>query len=81
MKELAFEKDQSIVGDMPARKSKLLALLATAEGHEDVQLDRDSFHRLVTWMDTYAHRQGSFSEDQEEQLRELRRKLTALLAE
>ncbi len=80
LKNLAFEKDRSMVGDCPARKSKLLALLTEGDGHEGVRLDADSLDRLVTWMDTYAHRQGFFSQEQEEQLRELRRQWADLVA-
>jgi hypothetical protein len=80
LKTLAFEKDRSIVGDCPARKSKLLALLTEGDGHEGVELDGESYDRLVTWMDTYAHRQGHFSDEQEECLRELRRSWADMIA-
>ena len=60
---------------------KLLAVLTSEDGHQGVRLGPDSMNRLVTWMDTYAQRLGSFSERQEEQLRELRRKMAHLLAE
>ncbi len=80
LKNLAFEKDRSIVGECPARKSKLMALLTEGEGHEGVQLDPDSFDRMVTWMDTYANIQGHFSDDQEQQLRELRQDWAGMLA-
>jgi len=75
LRTLAFERDRSIVGDCAARKSKLLALLTEGDGHEGVRLDADSHSRLVVWMDTYAQQQGSFSNEQEEQLRQLRRQL------
>jgi hypothetical protein len=78
LKNLAFEKPRSEIGDCPARKSKLLALLTEGGGHEGVQLDPLS---LVTWMDTYAQRQGSFSDEQEQKLRDFRREMAALLAE
>ncbi|MHC4646859.1 MAG: HzsA-related protein, partial [Planctomycetota bacterium] len=81
LQDLAFEKDNSIIGQCPARKSKLLTMLTDGEGHEGVRLDADSFNRLVIWMDLYAQRQGSFSEDQEEALRKLRRQVASLLAE
>ena len=81
LRKLAFEKDQSMVGDCPARKSKLLDLLTQPKGHEGIRLGAADIERLITWMDTYAHRQGSFSENQEEQLRELKRKLAPMLAE
>ncbi len=81
LKNLAFERDRSTVGDMPARHSKLLALINSGEGHEGVQLDQQSLMRLIVWMDTYANIQGSFSAKQEEELRELRQHLAPILTE
>ncbi len=81
LQKLAFEKDRSVVGDCPARKSKLLALLTQGEGHHDVKLSDDDFDRLVTWMDTYAHRIGHFSDEQEQQLRQFRKQFATMLAE
>jgi len=81
LEKLAFEKDVSKVGQCPAANSKLLAVLRSPGGHEGVQLAPDSFNRLVTWMDTYAQRLGSFSDAQEEQLRALRQEMAPLLAE
>jgi hypothetical protein len=78
---LAFEKDRSVVGDCPARRSKLLALLTQGQGHYDVRLDPGSHRRLVTWMDTYAQRLGHFSDQQEEELRRLRQEMAAILLE
>jgi len=77
--KLAFEKPRSIAGDCPARKSKVLAILKDGTAHKDVRLDDDSFDRFVTWMDTYAHRLGHFSDGQEEQLRVLRQELAFML--
>ncbi len=81
LRKLAFEKDVSLVGDCPSRKSKLLELLTHGDGHQGVQLTEDDLDRLITWVDTYAHRVGSFSEEQEEQLRQFRRSLASLLDE
>jgi hypothetical protein len=81
LEKLAFEKDRSIIGECPAAQSKLLKALENGKGHEDLQLNDDDFTRLVTWMDVYAQRLGSFSEQQEEQLQELRQRMTPLLAE
>ncbi|MBN1418428.1 MAG: discoidin domain-containing protein [Planctomycetes bacterium] len=81
LERLAFERDRSYVGDCAARKSKLLALLTDGDGHADVRLDADAFERLVTWMDTYAQRLGSFSDAQEEELQRLRAAWAPLLAE
>jgi cytochrome c553 len=79
LKKLAFERSQSDVGDCPARQSKLLALLREGNGHEGVKLTADEWDRLITWMDTYAQRQGSFSEQQEDDLRRLRDEWADLL--
>jgi len=81
LEKLAFERDKSVVGECPARRSKLLAILTQKEGHEGVRIDPDSFNRLVTWMDVYAQRQGSFSERQEQNLRDFRREMAAMLGE
>jgi hypothetical protein len=70
--DLAFEKDRSYVGQTPARQSKLLALLQQPGGHEGVELERQELNRIVTWMDVYAQTLGSFSLEQEDELRELR---------
>jgi len=80
LKQLAFEKPASLVGESPSMKSKLMALLTQEKGHAGVQLDADSYQRLVTWMDTYAQRQGSFSDAQEAQLREFRQALSEMIA-
>ncbi|MFH1268810.1 MAG: discoidin domain-containing protein [Planctomycetota bacterium] len=69
---------RSIAGACAARRSPLLALLA--EGHYDVELEPGDRQRLITWMDTYAQRLGSFSEGQEERLRRLRREMASVLA-
>ena len=79
LKKLAFEKDRSIVGECPAQKSKLLALLTDPKGHEDVKLDAESLARLVIWMDLYAQRQGHFSAEQEQRLLALRQQWAGLL--
>ncbi len=70
--DLAFEQDKSEVGDCVARQSKLLALLTAEDGHEGVVLEQDDLGRLILWMDTYAHIQGAFSEEQEQELVALR---------
>jgi len=73
-----YAQGKSSVAECTAMKSQLLALLQDGKGHYDVKLDPDSFARLVAWMDTYAQRRGSFSEDQEERLRKLRLKVAHL---
>lgn len=73
LRTLAFEKDRSDIGDCVARQSKLLAFLTTEGGHEGIILDPASLNRLKVWMDTYAHRQGAFSTEQEAQLVAMRK--------
>ncbi len=68
----AFERDASLVGDCVAQNSKLLELLTRGDGHQGVKLDAESFDRLVTWMDLYAPTRGSFSDQQEELLRQMK---------
>ncbi|MBI4581764.1 MAG: discoidin domain-containing protein [Planctomycetes bacterium] len=68
----AFERDASLVGDCVAQNSKLLEFLTRGDGHQGVRLDPESFERLVTWMDLYAPIRGSFSEEQEERLLQMK---------
>ena len=81
LKNLAFEKDVSIAGQCVAINSKLLSLLTDGAGHKGVELDADGLNRLVTWMDVYVHRLGSFSDEQEQRLRQFRLQMASLLAE
>ena len=55
-----YRRGFSSEGEGIARKSALLALLDAPSGHYDVSLDAESRERLLTWMDTYAQRLGSF---------------------
>jgi len=75
LEKLAYEKDKSFVGQCPAAQSKLMKMLTKDKPHHDVKLDPDSFNRLTTWMDVYAQKQGSFSQNQEQALTDLRRKV------
>ena len=54
-------------------------MLTDEKSHEGVRLDADSFNRLVTWIDTYAQRQGAFSERQEQELARFRMQMAAML--
>lgn len=76
----AYAQGASPAGRGPARTSAILASLRDAPAHREVRLDPDSHQRLVTWMDTYAQRLGSFDEAQERQLVELRGTMTRLIA-
>jgi hypothetical protein len=49
------------------------------QGHYEVQLTPDDLLRLITWIDTLGQQAGHFSPDQEQDLRQLRQKLTTLL--
>lgn len=77
----AYARGKSVPATGPAHTSTLLKLLEQENGHYEVKLDRDSFDRLVLWMDTYAQTQGSFSAQQEEELRKFRRRMADLLEE
>jgi len=81
LRALAFEKDASLVGDCVARKSELLGLLIRGDGHHGVVLDPDGLERLATWLDTYAHRRGSFCSEQEEEIARLREEWREILQE
>ncbi len=80
IRNLAFEKDQSVVGECVARQSKLLKLLAAEKDHYGARLAAQDLERLVTWLDTYAYRSGSFSAEQERQLEQFRQDFAHLLA-
>ncbi len=64
---------KSFTNQCAARESRLLAFLS--KGHHDVVLDSDDLNRLVTWMDVYAQERGSFSEDQERRLLDLKNRM------
>lgn len=81
LKKQAFERNRSVAGEGTAASSKLWQLLTAAGGHEGVRLDKESLDRFATWMDTYAHRVGHFSDDQERKLQELRANLASLFRE
>ena len=68
--KLAFERERSVVGQMPARQSKLLRRIL--ENNSPCRSDPDAVERLQTWMDTYAHRIGHYSDQQEAELMQLR---------
>jgi cytochrome c553 len=75
--KLAFERDRSFVGECVAANSKLWQLLAA--GHGGVKLTADDRARLATWLDTYAHRLGHYSDAQEQTLAALRTRWAHLL--
>ncbi|NLX96889.1 MAG: discoidin domain-containing protein [Rhodopirellula sp.] len=74
-----YRQGRSLVGASAARANPLWKFLEA--GHYDVTLSRDDHARLITWMDTYGQRQGHFSDRQADELRDLRRRMTAMLTE
>ena len=76
-----YSRGYSIPGEGLARQSALLALLDAPKPHYDITLTAEDRERLATWMDTYAQRLGHFSDEQEQELVELRRACAGLLIE
>jgi mono/diheme cytochrome c family protein len=76
-----YRRGHSIPGEGLAQQSSLLAYLRTNPAHANVKLDEDSMSRLVTWMDVYAQRLGSFSLAQENDLQKFRTQVGSLLEE
>ncbi len=74
-----YREGRSHAGEGAARTSPLWALLRA--GHQGVRLEEDDRSRLLTWMDTYAQRLGSYGPDQERELEQLRKALRDLLEE
>lgn len=75
-----YAEGRSAAGAGAARTSALLALLRADDGHHGVRLSADDQSRLATWTDTYAQRQGSYSDEQERLLEVLRARSVGLLA-
>ena len=76
-----YSQGKSIEGGCAARTSQLVKLLADPEGHYGVTLSKTNLERFIVWIDSYAQRLGSFSDDQERRLRELRDRCAPLLHE
>jgi hypothetical protein len=74
LQQLAFERDASLPGHGPAIQSKLLQFLEQDTLHRSLDTLESDWHRVVTWMDTYAQTQGSFSVEQEAELQTFRDK-------
>ncbi len=73
----SYRLGRSTSGLSMARGSPILDLLR--RGHHDVTLEAAEVERLVTWMDMYSQRLGSFGAEQEAELRDLRGRVAALL--
>jgi hypothetical protein len=76
-----YGRGYSVEGDAPAARSPVLAKVLAPDGHHDLRLEPEDVERLVTWMDAYGQRQGSFGPEQERRLEELREESRSLLAE
>jgi hypothetical protein len=74
-----YNEGRSVAGAGAAGSNPLLPVLQ--KGHYQVQLSADDWDRLVTWMDSYGQRLGSFDKAQEQRLAELRQRMAAMLAE
>ncbi len=77
----AFERDRSIVGECTASQSRLYKVLTADGAHHETILSAEQWDRLLTWMDVYAQRLGSFSKRQEEELVRFKSQLAGLLEE
>jgi hypothetical protein len=77
----SYRQGYSAEGACAAATSPVLAKLAALDGHHAVKLAADELERLITWMDTYGQRLGSFSEEQERQLTDFRSRCADLLTE
>ncbi|MGB2823103.1 MAG: hypothetical protein WBF17_19115, partial [Phycisphaerae bacterium] len=76
-----YSAGRSVVQDCIALKSRLPGMFLGAKPHNDVRLDADAVERIVTWLDVYAQRLGSFSDEQERDLLALRRAWADMLIE
>ena len=65
---------RSAPGQTVALASSLPAMFLADKPHSGVRLGAGEIDRLMTWLDTYAQRLGSFSNEQEARLLELRRR-------
>ena len=75
-----YLRGYSIEGTGPASTSPILALLDDPKGHHGVSLSPEERERIVIWLDAYGQRLGSFSDEQERQLEELKAGSAGLLA-
>ena len=71
-----YRQGFSTAGACAAMMNPLIKLIDG--GHFDVRLSSEDWDRLITWMDTYGQRRGSFGEDQEQRLRDLRQKMALM---
>jgi hydrazine synthase alpha subunit-like protein len=76
-----YRKGSSTQGACTAKRSALLAKLTDPKGDHKGRIDADAMERFITWMDTYAQRLGSFSDEQERDLLEFRDRSRDVLIE
>lgn len=76
-----YRQGYSSEGQCLAATSAVLEKVAGTYDHHGVRLEGEDLERFVVWMDTYAQRLGSFSDDQERRLVELRKRHRDLLNE
>lgn len=76
-----YERGYSIEGEGIAARSELLKLLTSPKSHHDTKLDASDLERLIVWMDAYAQRIGSFSVEQEQELKAFRQDCADILIE
>jgi hypothetical protein len=74
-----YLKGTSTEGKCMAANSAVMAMLCGPKAHYKVKLTAEDRRRLIVWMDSYAQRAGSFSDDQELRLTELRRRYAGIL--
>jgi hypothetical protein len=72
-----YQEGRSLPGAGAANTNPLIPLLD--KGHHQVRLGPQDWNRLISWMDCYGQRLGSFDQAQEEELHDLRRRMGALL--
>jgi hypothetical protein len=72
-----YAAGRSLPGTEGARQSPLTRLLQRP--HYDVALTAGDWERIITWMDLYSQRSGSFSSQQETELRDRRQQWSPLL--
>lgn len=78
LRKLVFERDRSFVGQTPSLQSRLFQRLNDPDGHHGITLSPEELRSFATWVDTYAQIAGSYSEQQEQELIELRQAFAEL---
>jgi hypothetical protein len=74
-----YNEGRSTPGACAAARNPMVQLIK--QNHYDVALATEDWQCLFTWLDTYGQKQGSFSEDQDNRLVQLRSRMKTLLSE